>query len=192
MTRPFHFLGGRQRPPRPPKARRRFLLWMRSAACRTRSGYSLPEVMIASAILAAVVTSSVRMTSSSVLGMNRSKLHQQASSAMAARMETLRYEAFRYLCSQGCEHDQLTEERLYDIALLRPHCLAADLGSSFYSHLQQLESAPHQPFTVTDAEILVTPHFSPSGNQLLATLDAPGIPHTLTTTLVPSAQAWCP
>ena len=55
-------------------------------------GFSLPEVMIASAILAAVVTSSVRMTSSSVLGMNRSKLHQQASSAMAARMETLRYE----------------------------------------------------------------------------------------------------
>ena len=187
MTSPFPSLGGRLQPPRPTKARRRFLLWIGSAP-----GYSLPEVMIASAILAAVVTSSVRMTSSSVLGMNRSKLHQQASSALAARMETLRYEAFRYLCSQGCEHDQLTEERLYDIALLRPRCLAADLGSSFYSHLQQLESAPHQPFTVTDAEILVTPTFDPSGNQLLATLEAPSIPLTLTTTLVPSAQAWCP
>ena len=187
MKSPFPYLGGRLRPPRPPKARRRFLLWIRSA-----SGFSLPEVMIVSAILAAVVTSSVRMTSSSVLGMNRSKLHQQASSALAARMETLRYEAFRYLCSQGCEHDQLTEERLYDIALLRPRCLAADLGSSFYSHLHQLESAPHQPFTVTDSEILVTPTFAPSGNQLLATLEAPSIPLTLTTTLVPSAQAWCP
>jgi len=155
-------------------------------------GFSLPEVMIASAILAAVVTSSVRMTSSSVLGMNRSKLNQQASSAMAARMEILRYEAFRYLCVQGCEPDQLTEERRYDIALLTPRCQAGDLGSSFLTHLKQLTPAPDQPFEVTDAKIIVTPSFSSDGNQLLATLSAPSIPLTLTTALVPSAQAWCP
>lgn len=155
-------------------------------------GFSLPEVMIASAILAAVVTSSVRMTSSSMLGMNRSKLHQQASSAMAARMETLRYEAFRYLCSQGCEPDQLTEERRYNIPLLSPRCQASDLGSSFLTHLKQLTPAPDQPFEVTDAKIVVTPSFSANGNQLLATLSAPSIPLTLTTALVPSAQAWCP
>ena len=154
MTRPFTFLGGRQRPPRPPKARRRFLLWIGSAARRTGSGYSLPEVMISSVLLAAVVASSVRLTSSSILGMNRSKLRNQISTAMSERVETLRLEAFRFLCEQGCTNNELTQEIRYDLAALKPRCSAQDLGSSFLAHLQALKPPPTAAFTVGELSLI--------------------------------------
>ena len=192
MTRPFLTLGGRLRPPRPPKARRRFLLWIASAVRRTSSGYSLPEVMISSVLLAAVVASSVRLTSSSILGMNRSKLRNQISTAMSERVETLRLEAFRFLCEQGCTNNELTQEIRYDLAALKPRCSAQDLGSSFLAHLQALKPPPTEAFTVGETDAPVIPSFSASGNQLRINLDAPSIPMSMSTTLVPMAQGWCP
>ena len=194
MTRPFPSLGGRQRPPRPPKARRRFLLWITSAVRRTSSGYSLPEVMISSVLLAAVVASSVRLTSSSILGMNRSKLRNQVSTAMSERVETLRLEAFRFLCEQGCSNSELTQEIRYDLAALKPLCTDPEngLGKSFLNHLQALNPSPTDGFTVGETDAPVIPSFSASGNQLRISLDAPSIPMQMSTTLVPMAQGWCP
>lgn len=159
---------------------------------RTSSGYSLPEVMISSVLLAAVVASSVRLTSSSILGMNRSKLRNQISTAMSERVETLRLEAFRFLCEQGCSNSELTQEIRYDLAALKPRCTAQDLGGSFLAHLRTLKPSPTEGFTVGETDAPVIPSFSASGNQLRISLDAPSIPMRMSTTLVPMAQGWCP
>ena len=159
-------------------------------ATRTSSGYSLPEVMISSVLLAAVVASSVRLTSSSILGMNRSKLRNQVSTAMSERVETLRLEAFRFLCEQGCSNSELTQEIRYDLAALKPRCSAQDLGSSFLAHLQALKPPPTEGFQVGETAVSIIPSFS--GNQLRISLAAPSIPMSMSTTLVPMAQGWCP
>ena len=178
------------------RSRRRFLHVFPSAAHpkppRTSSGYSLPEVMISSVLLAAVVASSVRLTSSSILGMNRSKLRNQVSTAMSERVETLRLEAFRFLCEQGCSNSELTQEIRYDLAALKPLCTNPEngLGKSFLTHLQSLKPPPTEDFKVGETAVTVLP--SPSGNQLHISLDAPSIPMSMSTTLVPMAQGWCP
>ena len=159
---------------------------------RTSSGYSLPEVMISSVLLAAVVASSVRLTSSSILGMNRSKLRNQVSTAMSERLETLRLQAFRFLCEQGCTNNELTQEIRYDLTALKPRCNAQDLGRSFLAHLQAMKPPPTESFTVGETNAPVVPSFSASGNQLRISLDAPSIPMSMSTTLVPMAQGWCP
>lgn len=156
------------------------------------AAYSLPEVMIASVLLSSVVVASLQLTGSSIQGMNRSKLRNQVSSAMSERIEQIRLEGFRYLCSQGCQDNELTQELKFNLTALLPRCQAGDLGSSFLTHLRSLNPSPSNAFTVADANVEVTPTLNASGNQLQVTLDAPSVPLTMTTTLVPTAQGWCP
>jgi Tfp pilus assembly protein PilV len=65
----------------------------------TQAGFSMPEVLVASFILIWVILSSLQLTSSSILGMGKSKRRGLVDAAIASRIEKLRSDAFSYLCT---------------------------------------------------------------------------------------------
>ena len=164
-------------------------------------GYSLPEVMVASVVLAASVAMAANLSNSSIDGMQSMNLRSKLDSALAARMELIRDAGFRYLCTQGCDNDQLSLQLKYDLDTLTPLCKADSLGSSLNSYL----AAEHPELTKTfnlnsvDAKapsILITPTITASGNRLSVTLTAEDSSdqaiQSISSTIVPHAQGWCP
>ena len=97
---------------------------------KSSGGYSLPEVMISSVILASAVTMSVQLSNSTVDGMQRMDQRARLDSAIAARMEDIRDAAFRHLCIQGCDDSELTQQLKYNLTTLRPLCETTRLGES--------------------------------------------------------------
>ena len=156
-----------------------------------QAGLTLPEVLIASALLSATVAASLQLTGSSLGSMERSKQRAQVDGAIAARMESLRARAFALHCSQGCKDDELTQDLQYDIATVTSLCASDGLGQSL---LASLPASERSPFVVpgTSPTVTVTPGFTASGNQLAVSYNAPAIPLSVATTLVPHAQGWCP
>ena len=157
----------------------------------SQAGFSLPEVMVASFILILVVLSSLQMTGSSIIGMGRSKQRGLVDTDIASHMETLREGAFRYLCTQGCANTELTKSLAFDLATLKPLCSANNLGQGLLNAL----AASDKPSSfivnsVPPVEVKVT--YTPSGNQLNATFTATALPLSVSTTIVPHAQGWCP
>jgi prepilin-type N-terminal cleavage/methylation domain-containing protein len=168
---------------------------------RHASGYSLPEVMVASVVLAASVAMAANLSNSTMDGMQSMNLRSKLDSALAARMELIRDAGFRYLCTQGCDNDQLSLQLKYDLDTLTPLCKADSLGSSLNSYL----AAEHPELTKTfnlnsvDAKapsILITPTITASGNRLSVTLTAEDSSdqaiQSISSTIVPHAQGWCP
>lgn len=156
------------------------------------SAFSLPEILIASFILALVVLGSVRMTSTALQGMGRSKTRGQADIEIARHIEELRAKAFGFLCTQGCNDDQLTKALTYDLTTLKPLCASKGLGQAFIDNL----SDPEKPasFLAGTPPIEVSASYSAEGNKVHITYAAKTTPTPLvvTTTLVPHAQGWCP
>lgn len=155
------------------------------------AGLSLPEVLLASVILAVVVLSSLQMTGTSILGIGRSRQRGMVDGEIASRMETLREGAFQYLCTQGCGDNELTKTLAFDLATLKPLCSTNSLGQGLLDSLPQQDRP--SSFTVdstppTEVEVA----YAVSGNQLNVTFTATSVPLTVTTTLVPHAQGWCP
>ena len=108
-----------------------------------QTGFSLPEVMVASFILILVVLSSLQMTGSSILGMGRSKQRGLVDADIASHMETLREGAFRYLCTQGCANTELTKSLAFDLATLKPLCSDNNLGQGLLNaRLARLADSP--------------------------------------------------
>ena len=157
----------------------------------SQAGFSLPEVMVASFILILVVLSSLQMTGSSILGMGRSKQRGLVDADIASHMEILREGAFRYLCTQGCANTELTKALAFDLATLKPLCSANSLGQGLLNALPASEKpSSFIVNSVPPVEVKVT--YTPSGNQLNATFTATALPSSVSTTIVPHAQGWCP
>lgn len=155
-------------------------------------GISLPEVMIASFILILVVMNSIRMTTSALSGMSQSKNRSLVDVAIAKRIETLRQQVFNFLCTQGCSDIELTRELKYDLTTLKPLCANKTLGEAFLTNLPTV----HKPESFSVASIppvMVNVTYTAEQNQLHVSYTAATKPETtISTTLVPHAQGWCP
>ena len=156
------------------------------------SGFSLPELLIASFILALVVLGSVRMTSTALQGISRSKTRGQADIEIARHIEELRAKAFGFLCTQGCNDDQLTKALTYNLTTLKPLCASNGLGQAFLNSLSDQEKP--LSFTAGTPPVDISASYSADGNKLHVTYETKTTPRPLvvTTTLVPHAQGWCP
>jgi len=170
-------------------------------AGRQAAGYSLPEVMVASVVLAASVAMAANLSNSTMEGMQGMNLRSKLDSALAARMEKIRDASFRYLCTQGCDNDELSLQLKYDLDTLTPLCKADSLGSSLSSHLATEHPELTEPFNLNSVDakapsIPIISTITPSGNRLSVTLTAKDSSdqaiQSITSTIVPHAQGWCP
>ena len=158
-------------------------------------GYSLPEVMIGSVILASAVSMTAQLSNSTLDGMQRMDQRARLDSAMAARMEDIRDAAFRHLCIQGCDDAELTQQLKYDLTTLRPLCEASGLGESLVTTLTA-SNLGTGTFNLTDYDPTarstpITSTVLASGNQVNVTLSESSTGLSVTTSVVPHAQGWC-
>ena len=164
-------------------------------------GYSLPEVMVASVVLAASVAMTANLSNSTMDGMQSMNLRSKLDSALAARMELIRDAGFRYLCTQGCDNDQLSLQLKYDLDTLTPLCKTDSLGSSLATHLATEHPELTETFNLNSVDakapsIPIISTITPSGNRLSVTLTAKDSSdqaiQSISSTIVPHAQGWCP
>ena len=158
-------------------------------------GYSLPEVMIGSLILASAVTMTAQLSNSTVNGMQRMDQRARLDSAMAARMEDIRDSAFRHLCIQGCDDTELTQQLKYNLTALRPLCETTGLGESLVTSLTT-SNLGTGTFNLTDYDPTaqstpITSTVTAAGNQVNVTLSESSTGLSVTTSIVPHAQGWC-
>ena len=176
---------------------------IRCPPCRnSERGMSLPEVMISSFILVSAVTANLHMGNSSVKGMNSSDLRYKLDSAIAQRIEDLRKQAFEYLCidtpgdEAGCIEGHSNKALAYDLTVLKPLCVTNNLGEQLRNHINTntslLTGFNLQDLDESADNVAIAVAASPSGNQLDVTLSTQAIPISVSTTLVPHAQGWCP
>ena len=177
-------------------------LMRRPSQPNSERGMSLPEVMISSFILVSVVTANMHMGNSSLKGMNSSDLRYKLDSAIAQRIEDLRKQAFEYLCvdtpgeEAGCIEGHSNKALAYDLSTLKPLCVTNNLGEQLRNHINANTSLL-AGFNLRDLDpsaenVAIAVAAPPSGNQLDVTLSAQVIPISVSTTLVPHAQGWCP
>ena len=167
------------------------------------SGFSMPEMMVSSFILATFVTLGTQLTNSTTDGMKRTNLRSKLDSAMALRMEEIRHCAFFYLLDssllvegEDCRSHSfdLTQQLSYDLDSLAPLCSANTIGTSLSSHLSTEGLGGNfnlQDYDdAADSEIIQAT-LTPAGNQLKVLLSATSIPLKIQSTIVPHAQGWC-
>ena len=162
-------------------------------AAAAQEGFSFPELLIASFILAFIVLGSLQMTTNALQGMGKSKSRGQADAEIASRIERLRSEAFSFLCQEGCANNQLTKMLIYDLPALKPLCASKGLGQAFLNSLD--ESKKETSFQINSKPAInVTANYIAENNKVHVTYEADTSPMPLvvTTTLVPHAQGWCP
>ncbi len=160
--------------------------------------------MIGSVILASAVTMTAELSNSTVNGMQRMDQRARLDSAMAARVEDIRDAAFRHLCIQGCDDDELTQQLKYNLTTLRPLCETTELGSSLLTKLKETSGGKKDltsNFSVSDYEpegsnsaaliAEITSTITASGNQINVTLSESNTGASITTSVVPHAQGWC-
>ena len=163
---------------------------------KNEDGLSLPEALIASFILIFVILSSVRMTTNALSGMSRSKTRSLVDASIERHIETLRKESFEFLCTQGCNSDELSKSLKYDLERLKPLCKAENkelgLGKAFLDSLMQTEK-PDKSSIASIPPVTVSVDYKPDFNRLDVTYEADSNPKiSVSTTLVPHAQGWCP
>ena len=166
------------------------------SSCRKpkNGGYSLPEVMIGSVILASAVTMTAELSNSTVNGMQRMDQRAKLDSAIAARMEEIRETAFRLHCTQGCINEQLTKQLKYNLTTLKPLCETTELGQSLLTQLTADNLASDfnlTQYNPTAQSTPITTTLTASGNQVNVTLSESSTGLSVTTSVVPHAQGWC-
>ena len=157
----------------------------------TQAGFNIPEVLVASFILIWVILSSIQLTSSSILGMGKSKRRSLVDAAIASKIERLRSIAFSYLCTQGCSDNELTKTLEFNLAELKPLCSSNSLGQGLLSALPTTDK-PSSFSVNTIPPVVVEATYAANGNKLLISYSAIDMALTVNTTLVPHAQGWCP
>lgn len=167
----------------------------RSTGKITASGYALPEVMIGSVILASAVTMTAQLSNSTMNGMQRMDQRSRLDSAIAARMEDIRDSAFRHLCIQGCDDNELTQQLKYNLTTLRPLCATTELGNSLETALTA-SNLGTGIFNLTDYDPTaestpISSTVTASGNQVNVTISESSTGLNVTTSVVPHAQGWC-
>jgi hypothetical protein len=156
-----------------------------------QAGFSMPEVLVASFILIWVILSSLQLTSSSILGMGKSKRRNLVDTAIATQIEKLRSDAFIYLCTQGCTDNELTKTLEFNLIALKPLCSSNTLGQGLLNALPT-EDKPSSLTVNTVPPVVVQATYTADGNKLHVGYSATDIALTVNTTLVPHAQGWCP
>ena len=158
-------------------------------------GYSLPEVMIGSVILASAFTMTAQLSNSTMDGMQRMDRRSRLDSAIAARMEDIRDAAFRHLCIQGCDNDELTQQLKYDLTSLKDLCDETNLGSSLETALTTANLGTGtfnlRDYDPTGESIPIDSTVTASGNQVNVTLSERSTGLSVTSSIVPHAQGWC-
>ena len=155
-------------------------------------GISLPEILIGSFILILVALNSLRMTTSALSGMGRSKSRSLLDVAIAEHIETSRKQSFDFLCTQGCSNDELTQALKYDLTTLKPLCADKNLGDAFLSSLPSTEKP--ESFNVSSIPpVTMAVTYTAEQNRLHVSYTAATNPEmVVSTTFVPHAQGWCP
>ena len=158
-------------------------------------GFSLPEVMIGSVILASAVSMTAQLSNSTMDGMQRMDQRTKLDSAMAARIADIRDAAFRHLCIQGCDDAELTQQLKYDLSTLRPLCETTELGESLKTALST-SNLGTGTFNLTDYDPTaestpISSTVTASGNLVNVTLSESNTGLSITTSIVPHAQGWC-
>lgn len=167
------------------------------------SGFSMPELMVSSFILATFVTLGTQLTNSTTNSMKRTNIRSKLDSAMALRMEEIRHCGFFFLLDSSLliEGDDcrshnfdLTQQLSYDLATLTPLCASNTIGRSFSDHLSA--EGLNNDFNLRDYDEtaeseIIKSTFTPTGNQLRVSLLAPSISLTIHSTIVPHSQGWC-
>ena len=166
-----------------------------SPTALANGGYSLPEVMIGSVILASAVSMTAQLSNSTLDGMQRMDQRAKLDSAMAARMEDIRNAAFRHLCIQGCDDSELTQQLKYNLTTVRPLCETTKLGESLKTALTT-SNLGTGTFNLTDYDPTaestpISSTVTASGNQVNVTLSESSTGLKVTTSVVPHAQGWC-
>ena len=158
-------------------------------------GFSLPEVMIGSVILASAVSMTAQLSNSTLDGMQRMDQRARLDSAMAARMEDIRDAAFKHLCIQGCDDAELTQQLKYNLSTLRPLCETTELGDSLKTALTA-SNLGTGTFNLTEYDPTaestpISSTVTSSGNLVNVTLSESSTGLSVTTSVVPHAQGWC-
>lgn len=174
-------------------------------------GFSLPELLISSAILAGVVATSAQLSTSTADGMRRSSLRAKTDSAMARRMEEIRHCAFFYLIDNSLiNNSNQSDCRLLQLNIaeqlkypdssktdtFKSYCDKSALSTGLKAYLSSnpenlTTSFNLQDYDQTAKSVPITTEITSSGNLLQVTLAADAIPVTIQSTIVPHAQGWC-
>ena len=152
--------------------------------------FTLPEVLIAGFLLAFLAAASAKLTNSALRGMSRSSTQTQADAVISRRLEKMREASFNLFCLQGCKEEEISQQLIYDLALLKPEC--GELGAKLKQALtlQNLLNRTTTTATFPPVEITFTP--VATGNQVRILIEAPQLQLKTSTVFVPQAQGWCP
>ena len=167
----------------------------------SHQGFSMPEVLISSALLALVVSNSSHLFMKSGLATSKGSSRDAVAAAVAQDLESLRTKAFQYHCHSGpCSTDpsEIAKPISYldlsdseKIATMENRCQTKDLEE----HMVETMELKDENFTIKGVTIESTLTTSPDSNQLLvsyqATTDSP-IKFSLNSSLSPAAEGWCP
>ena len=178
---------------------------------RGSDGFSLPELMVSSVILAGVVAASAQLSSSTADGMRRSSLRAKTDSAMARRMEEIRHCAFFYLIDDSLKNNpnqsdcrllqlNIAEQLKYPdsskTVTFKSYCDNSTLSTGLKAYLSSNQENLTTSFNLKDYDqtatsVPITTEITSSGNLLQVTLVADAISATVQSTIVPHAQGWC-
>ena len=189
----------------------KFSLHRKTHINRGSDGFSLPELMVSSVILAGVVAASAQLSSSTADGMRRSSLRAKTDSAVARRMEEIRHCAFFYLIDNNLKNNpnqsdcrllqlNIAEQLKYPdsskIDTFKIYCDNSTLSTGLKAYLSSNQENLTTSFNLKDYDqtatsVPITTEITSSGNLLQVTLVADAIPATIQSTIVPHAQGWC-
>ena len=183
----------------------------KTQSSRGSEGFSLPELLVSSIILAGAVAASAQLSTSTAEGMRRSSLRAKTDSAMARRMEEIRHCAFFYLIDNNLKNNpnqsdcrllqlNIAEQLKYpdssNTDTFKSHCDNSTLSTGLKAYLSSNQENLTTSFNLNDYDqtaksVPITTAIISSGNLLQVTLAADSIPATIQSTIVPHAQGWC-
>ena len=160
-------------------------------------GFSLVELIVSVLILGVTASIVSQLSSSANRAILQTDQRSRVDSAIAARMEAIRDISFRYLCTNGCENDELTQELQYDTTTLEDLCNTNTLGNSLLTALSQAEGDLTTSFNTNDYDqtsvsLPITAQLTANENELQVTFSESNTNVQITSTIVPHAHGWCP
>ena len=178
----------------------------------SHQGFSMPEVLISSALLALVVSNSSQLFMKSGLATSKGSSRDAVAAAVAKDLESLRTKAFQYHCHSGpCSTDpsKIAKPISYlDISsssaidAMETLCDNKSLEDDMVSNDNELSTDSATTIALDNNNVALqgitierTLSTSRDSHQLLvsyqATTDSP-IKFSLDSSLIPTAEGWCP
>lgn len=164
-----------------------------SKRLQAQLGFSLPEVLVASTILFASVMQSAKLYNTSIQGMHHSQLRDGIDAAIHADLEQVRQQVFEWSQDSTTQDGQLSYSP--PSTACQNHALASqlisDLGTTmpatnYFLNLSGIN-------TSTDGITITRTITADSSNGNLLTVTYSSTSNiNKSTTLLPTAQGWCP